>query len=72
MFAIRTGGVPRISLPVSGDIRGYRAMLADFLQALRLNVPPKFTLRAARRDVELILEAYSSASPSSSVIRRFS
>ncbi len=72
LFAIRTGGVPRISLPVSGDIRGYRAMLADFLQALRLNVPPKFTLRAARRDVELILEAYSSASPSPSVIRRFS
>lgn len=72
LFAIRTGRVPRISLPVSGDIRGYRAMLADFLRALRMDVPPEFTLRDARRDVELIQEAYSSASPSSSGIRRFS
>ncbi len=71
LFAIRTGGLPRISMPVSGDIRGYRAMLADFMRALRTGAPPEFTLRAARRDVELIQEAYASASTSPSVIRRF-
>ncbi len=71
LFAIRTGGLPRISMPVSGDIRGYRAMLADFMRALRTGAPPEFTLRAARRDVELIQEAYASASTSPSVIRSF-
>jgi len=58
-------------MPVSGDIRGYSAMLADFMRALRTGAPPEFTLRAARRDVELIQEAYASASTSPSVIRRF-
>ena len=70
LFAIRTGGFPRISLPVSGDMRGYRAMLADFMRVLRTGALPEFTLRAARRDVELVQEAYSSASTSRSAIGR--
>ena len=48
----------------------YRAMLTDFMRALRTCTPPEFTLQAARRDVELVREAYSSASTSPLAIRR--
>ena len=70
LFAIRTGGLPRISLPGLGDMRGYCAMLADFVRVLRTDTLPEFTLQAARRDVELVQEAYSRASSSPSAIRR--
>lgn len=49
----------RWSLGVPGlrDLRGFRAMLEDFLKALREDRPPQFTLAMARRDLELVEEA---------------
>ena len=71
LFAIRTGGPLRMSLPGLADIQGYRAMLTDFMRVLRTGTSPEFTLQAARRDVELVREAYAGASTSHS-LRRFS
>jgi len=70
LFAIRTGPV-RMSLPGFADIQGYRAMLNDFMRALRTGTSPEFTLHDARRDVELVQEAYAGASTSLPIIRRF-
>ena len=43
------------------DLRGYRAMFRDFLASLESGVPPRFDLARAKRDVELVEEAYGSA-----------
>jgi predicted dehydrogenase len=44
-----------------GDLMGYRAMFRDFLGALRSGGPSAYTLDDARRDVELVEDAYRSA-----------
>jgi predicted dehydrogenase len=44
------------------DLAGYRAMFADFIDALRANRPARYTLQHARRDLELVEAAYASAS----------
>jgi predicted dehydrogenase len=64
LFLFRSGRHPRLYVPVSTDIQGYRAMHHDFMRALTTGEPPAFTLRAARRDVELVRAAYASASVS--------
>jgi UDP-N-acetylglucosamine 3-dehydrogenase len=57
-MAAFTGGRRRsLLLPVLGDPLGYRAMLADFLQALRTGRAPLFTLDMARRDLSLLEQA---------------
>jgi hypothetical protein len=42
------------------DLLGYRAMLADFLEAIRHNRPPAYDLMLAERDLRLVDDAYSS------------
>jgi predicted dehydrogenase len=55
------GGGPRLYFPGVRDLSGTRAMFRDFLQALHHGRHPRFTLSAARRDLELIEQAYASA-----------
>lgn len=59
---IATGGRRwRVDFPGIRDIQGYKAMWLDFLRAWRLRGEPRMTLKRARRDIELIEEAYRSA-----------
>jgi hypothetical protein len=51
----------RLTFPGVRDLSGSRAMFDDFLSALALGRAPRFTLAAARRDLELIERAYASA-----------
>jgi len=51
----------RIRLPGLGDMLGYNAMFSDFLRAWRARTEPDMTLARARRDLEVIEEAYRSA-----------
>jgi predicted dehydrogenase len=62
-FMRRYGGLglaslPRLAFPGVVDLMGYRAMFSDFLNAIRTETEPKFTLSMARRDVELAREVY--------------
>lgn len=50
-----------LRLPNLGDMLGYKAMWADFLRAWRARTEPQMTLARARRDLEVIEEAYRSA-----------
>jgi len=47
--------------PGGRDLLGYRAMFREFMPALRSGSPTSYTLGDARRDVELVEEAYRSA-----------
>jgi predicted dehydrogenase len=60
ILATQTGRRTRVFVPGLSDLLGYRAMLADFLAAIRQNRPPAYTLDAARRDVRLVEDAYAS------------
>jgi len=51
----------RVLFPGVRDIQGYKAMWADFVRAWRLRSEPRMTLKRARRDIELVEEAYRSA-----------
>lgn len=51
----------RFGLPGFLDIRGYRAMFRDFLEALGTGRPARYRLRDAREDVELVAAAYRDA-----------
>jgi hypothetical protein len=57
LAAFTTGRRRSLLLPALGDPLGYRAMLADFLRALRTGEPPFFTLDLARRDLSLLERA---------------
>ncbi len=70
LFVLRSGRHPRLYLPASTDVQGYRAMHDDFMRALTTGHPPAFTLRAARRDVELVRSAYATASVSPAAFGR--
>lgn len=61
LFLATGGRRKRFVFPGFRDLLGYRAMFADFLDALRIGRPAAFLLEDARRDVELIEEAYRSA-----------
>ena len=45
----------------SSDLRGYHAMFREILAALRTGTDPQYTLGDARRDVEIVAEAYRDA-----------
>ena len=61
LFLATSGRQWRLRFPGPGDILGYHAMFADFLSAWRARTEPAMTLARARRDLEVIEEAYRSA-----------
>jgi UDP-N-acetylglucosamine 3-dehydrogenase len=54
LVAVTTGRGRSVQLFAHRDPLGYRAMLADFLQALRTGESPQFTLAMAQRDLRLL------------------
>jgi len=61
LFMATSGRKWRIRFPGLGDMLGYGAMFSDFLRAWRARTEPGMTLARARRDLEVIEEAYRSA-----------
>lgn len=61
LFVLAWGRKKRLRFPGLRDIAGYRSMWTDFLRALRTGEPPAYTLARARRDLELVEQAYRSA-----------
>jgi UDP-N-acetylglucosamine 3-dehydrogenase len=61
LFVATSGRKWRIRFPGLGDMLGYNAMFSDFLRAWRARTEPDMTLARARRDLEVIEEAYRSA-----------
>jgi UDP-N-acetylglucosamine 3-dehydrogenase len=57
LAAVASGRRRSLRLFALRDPLGYRAMLADFLRALRTGEPPRFTLAMARRDLCLLEQA---------------
>ena len=55
---------PRIFVPGLRDLAGYRAMTIDFLKAIEQNRPPRYDMRLARRDLQLVEAAYDSVAVS--------
>jgi len=53
LAAFSTGRHRRLHLTGVRDLLGYRAMLTDFLCALRSGEPPRYSLDDARRDLDL-------------------
>ena len=64
LFLLLFSRRPRIIFPGFRDISGYGAMLADFLGAIRSGREPEFSLAMARRDLQLVEEAYRTAAES--------
>jgi predicted dehydrogenase len=55
LFVVARGkGLPRVSMPGFGDIRGYRAMYRDFLNAIRTGASPEMSLERAVEDQRLM------------------
>lgn len=52
-----SGRSPSLGLPALRDPFGYRAMMKDFLGAVRDDREPQFTLSMARRDLDLLEQA---------------
>jgi predicted dehydrogenase len=61
LFLATSGRRWSVQLPGVSDIQGYKAMFADFLRAWRERSEAKMTLARARRDIEIVEEAYRSA-----------
>ncbi len=61
LFMATSGRRWRIRFPGLGDMLGYNAMFADFLNAWRARTEAAMTLARARRDLEVVEEAYRSA-----------
>lgn len=59
--AVRAPGRNRISFPGLGDIRGFRAMFADFFGAIRSDREAEYDTARARRDLALVEAAYRTA-----------
>jgi predicted dehydrogenase len=57
---VQTGRKRRFWLPLSGDPLGYRAMMQDFLRAIRNATAARFTLKMARSDLTLLEAADAS------------
>jgi predicted dehydrogenase len=60
ILGVQTGRRRRLVVPGLRDLLGYRAMLADFLEAIRHNRPPAYSLALAERDLRLVEDAYAS------------
>ena len=58
MFVAQAGRRRRLTCPGLRDLAGYRAMLRDFIAAIEENRPPKYDLALARRDLQLVEQAY--------------
>jgi predicted dehydrogenase len=63
LWVLAHGTKTRLYVPGLRDLAGYRAMWADFVRAWKTGEPPRMTLAQARRDLELVEEAYASAAP---------
>lgn len=61
LFLAAWGRGATLRVPGLRDIRGHRAMWRDFLAALREGRPPLYHAGRARRDLELVEEAYRGA-----------
>ena len=57
LAAVTTGRRRSVRVFAFSDPLGYRAMLTDFLHALRTGGPPRFTLAMAQRDLRLLEQA---------------
>ena len=59
LFVLARGrGLPRLLFPGFRDIRGYRAMYRDFVQAIRTGRPPEMSLERAIEDQRLMDRIY--------------
>ena len=58
LAAVTTGRRRSVRVFAFGDPLGYRAMLTDFLHALRSGDSPRFTLAMAQRDLRLLEQAW--------------
>lgn len=59
LFIVARGKTfPRVSVPGLGDIRGYRAMYRDFLNAIRTGAAPEMSLERALEDQRLMDQVY--------------
>jgi predicted dehydrogenase len=56
---VRGKGAPRLVFPGIRDVRGYRAMYADFLRAIRENRAPEMSVERAIEDHRLMDQIYS-------------
>ena len=56
---VRSRGLPRLLFPGVRDIRGYRAMYRDFLDAVRSGRPPEMRLEAAMDDQRIMDQIYA-------------
>ena len=56
------GTKTRFYIPRLRDLAGYRAMWTDSVRALTTGESPRMTVAQARRDLELVEQAYASAS----------
>jgi predicted dehydrogenase len=61
IFVAQTGRRRRLTFPGLRDLAGYRAMMGDFVAAIEENRPPKYDLALARRDLQLVEQAYTSS-----------
>ncbi len=61
VLALQTGRRTRLHLPGLADLAGYGAMHRDFADAIAKNRPAAYDLRLAFRDLQLIEDAYRSA-----------
>jgi predicted dehydrogenase len=61
LFVVARGnGLPRMTIPGLRDIRGYRAMYRDFLNAIRTGAAPEMSLERAVEDQRLMDQVYRS------------
>lgn len=61
LWVLLHGKKTRIYVPGLRDLAGYGAMWADFVRAWKSGTEPAMTLAHARRDLELVEEAYATA-----------
>jgi UDP-N-acetylglucosamine 3-dehydrogenase len=61
LFLAVLGRKKRLYFPGVRDLAGYRGMFLDFLRAWRTGGEPELSLARARRDLELVEEAYRTA-----------
>ena len=62
LWVLCHGTKTRFYIPRLRDLAGYRAMWTDFVRALTTGESPLMTVAQARRDLELVEQAYASAS----------
>ena len=61
LWVLCHGKKTRLYVPGLRDLSGYHAMWADFVRAWTTGAPPRMTLAQARRDLELVEQAYATA-----------